>query len=201
MRHLLRRTVVVGLLTVAGTGIVASTAAAAHPHFVSTSATVAAPDVTAPANLTWDTSLVVHFKVAGLGNNQGVTVGLNASGTGFANVVCGAPGGTAVAAVEVAATQTATASAGASCLDGTSVTATATESTGEPVTLSSDKNGNVSGTLTLSADTTVDSSPAGTACAYIDWTGITLTVGSTTVNLPDVTRKYDNSGGTLCSFS
>lgn len=196
MRDLFRRTAVVGLLALGGAGLLAASAAGANPHFVSASATVAAPNVTAPANLTWDASLVVHFKVAGLGHNHGLTASLAASGTGFAQAACGVTAGRASASVSLGPDFAMNETDPCSVPD---YLADQVERSGS-ATLSSDKNGNVTGTMTLPAEIDVSTPPGSMACAYVDWTGITLTVGSISVNLPDVTGKYDNSGGSLCAF-
>jgi hypothetical protein len=60
-------------------------------------------------------------------------------------------------------------------------------------TLTSDKNGHVTGTLTFPGDVQ-GSIPDNLACAQVSWTQITLTFGSQSVALPDVSGQFDSTG-------
>jgi hypothetical protein len=146
--------------------------------------------IVSPGQLTWDASLDVPFKVAGLGKNNSLTVTLTAqvnldiavSGVTVPNSVnarfgfTNPPGlvfpnisvsGNSIINVEQFLTRTAR--------------------------LTSDKNGHVTGTLTIPGDINA-TIPDNSACARVSWKLIKLTFGSESVALPDVSGKFDSTG-------
>jgi hypothetical protein len=167
-----------GVLVLASAWSLAAPADAADPHLVSADTTINDP-VVSPGHLTWDTSLDAPFRVAGLGKNEGLTVTLNAKANiGVSNIGVNPK---AQACVESAcATASARLSVDLSVLGNTSAM------------LTSDENGNVTGTLTIPSN--LSTSPITLTCAQASWTLITFTFGSQTVTLPDVLRQFDSTG-------
>jgi hypothetical protein len=66
-----------GLVVLVGAASLAVPAKAENPHLVSVAATIGNPSFISPS-LTWDSGLTVPFRIAGLGNNPGLQVSLNA---------------------------------------------------------------------------------------------------------------------------
>jgi hypothetical protein len=203
MRFLSRCCAYLGVLVLAGVGSLAAPADAANPHLVSADATMSDPIVIAPGDVTWDTGLDVSFKVAGLGENDGLTATLTAilvfsahveASTGL-NSITGNLGFIPETGLVLILEWTATPPRGEPFIDINLFAATAT--------LTSDKNGNVTGTLTIPGQ--IDASiPDNRACVQVSWLLITLTIGSITVALPDVSDQFDSTGSfckplpTLC---
>lgn len=191
MQSILRRTTLLVAAAVLAAGAVGGTAVAARPHFDSASASIPGPVESAPGTGSWDAGLTVAFQVAGLGKNQGVTATLAANsairafgcpGTGLLNITQDFP-----------ATGTAAFINAGVCVD------LASDIEQVPVdapTLSSNKNGQVTGSLTLPIQ--IDFSNLPNLCLQVLWNQITLTVGTLSVNLPDVNGQYDASGS-ACS--
>jgi len=145
--------------------------------------------IVSSGNLTWDASLDVPFKVAGLGKNAGLTVTLTAHlSTG--------------AAADAAAGQSMTLSVafgnpnepGNFCGGGAGGPGGGSFACQRSLvaTLTSDKNGHVTGTLTIPG--AIDITGAASMCARVSWTLITLTFGSQSVALPDVSDQFNTPG-------
>jgi len=140
----------------------------------------------------------VPFKVAGLGNNTGLTATLTAMIT------------LSVAQVTATGANSITINQGYTLPSGLTITGSQRVDPGPgsnflsihvfqtTTTLTSDKNGNVTGTLTIPGS--IDASTPGSECVQVSWTDITLTIGSLTVHLPDVVGQYDSTGS-FCSGS
>lgn len=203
-------------------------AMAASPHFAFATATMSAPTIVAPGNIKWNTSLVVSFQVAGLSNNLKPTAtiassfGLNVNQSGvnntidieqsvanpiasFVNITTQATnGGTNnntinVAGVDVEASNSTTTAVMNLTQTGTGTGANAVTQTYQGIspTLTSQKNGQLTGALTIPAE--VDASSDGSECVQMSWSGITLTVGGLTANLPTVSNQYDSTGSACAS--
>jgi hypothetical protein len=61
------------------------------------------------------------------------------------------------------------------------------------ITLSSDKNGNVTGTLTIPGRV-IGVIPDNLACVEISWTNTTLNFSGQTVPIVDVSQQFDSTG-------
>jgi hypothetical protein len=180
-----------GLAVLVGAASLAVTVDAANPHLVSADSTMSDP-VLGPASLTWDTGLAVPFRIAGLGNNPGLDVRLNAQ-VDFSALV--------------KATTTANSlvvNQGFTLPSGGTLTLTGTQTSPGSLsfsltlhqvtpTITSNKNGNVSGTLVIPGVVNA-SIPDDLLCVRVAWTKITLTFNGQTAPLPDLSREFDSTG-------
>jgi hypothetical protein len=185
------RRLVVGLAAVIVVGVLAGVAGAANPHFVPASASFAGPTVNGPGDIQWDATMSVPFRLAGLGKNAGVTVSLTAKSV--------------IAITEYGGGGTFVSDQGGTAddfgYDGIGIVDPVVLSINQHVetdTLTSDKNGNVSGTLTLPATLSTVVTGGGSECVIVSWTNITLTAGGVTASVPDLSRQYDSTG-TACA--
>jgi len=182
-----------GVIVVAGAAAcLAVPVHAQNPHLVSANPTIGDP-IQVPPNLTWDTGLVVPFRIAGLGNNAGLQVSLNAMLTVNAAI-------TATTTFNSLTTNMGFTSPSGFNISLSANTTSPQASIGlsvslhqEHPTLTSAKNGNVSGTLTIPGTLTAVI-PDNLACAQVSWTQITLTFNGQAVTLPDVSRQFDSTG-------
>ena len=195
-RRLVSRFRVLGTVMLVAVASLGTSVNAANPHLVSADSTTGDPIFLSPGNVTWNTGLTVPFKIAGLGNNPGLQVKLNARldlsiglrATTALNSVVVNTGYTNPSGFNATVTATSTA-------PGSFSLALAFSQTNP--TLTSDKNGQVSGTLAIPGviNATI---PDNRACIRYSWTQVTLTINGQAVALPDVTRQFD-SNGSSCS--
>lgn len=195
-RRLLSRYRMLGVAMLAAVVSLGVPLNAANPHLVSADPTTGIPVFLSPGNVTWDNGLTVPFKIAGLGNNPGLDVKLNARLGLFIGVKA------TTALNSVVAHQGFTLPSGFAVTISANITspgsfATTLQLSQANPTLSSDKNGQVSGTLTIPGLITA-SLPDNLACIKLSWTQVTLTFNGQTVALPDVSRQFDSTG-TFCS--
>jgi hypothetical protein len=189
LRYPFKRKVIVGGIAVLVAGVFAATAAAAgNPHLESATAGMAGPTVTSPGTIAWKADLTVPFQVAGLGNNPGITVSLSAD-----------------SAVSIINTHAGSLTVNQTGGNGSSITlmndvingpvALSQNAIGASASFTSDRNGTAFGTVSI--PTEIDLTAITSACIHASWTHISLTVGTTTVSLPNVSQTYDPTG-TAC---
>lgn len=226
-RGMPRRMAYVLALVLVPAGALPANAMAASPHFAYATATMSPPTIVAPGNITWNTSLVVSFQVAGLSKSVRPTASLatssslniNQSGVNNTSNIQQSVANP-VASVTISGNQSQTNSGGTNTfnanptglvVDPSKSTRTVginvvQSGTGNPAgtntetvnvqgiapTLTSQKNGQLTGTLTIPGE--VDASADGSECVQMSWSAITLTVGGLAVNLPTVSNQYDSTG-------
>jgi hypothetical protein len=164
---------------------------AANPHLVLADSSMGNP-VFATPNLTWDGGLVVPFKIAGLGNNLGLQVFLNAHLTFKASVTGKTTSNVLVANFGITAPSGGNITLEASASSPGSASLTFDAHSVSPM-LISDKNGQVSGTLTIPGIVGARI-PDDLACVQVSWTQVTLTFAGQAVALPDVSGQFDSTG-------
>jgi hypothetical protein len=174
-----------GLVVLVGVASLTAPANASNPHLVKADPMMGEPIFVSPS-LTWDTGLIVPFKIAGLGKNEGLDVTLDGTLTIQGDVDETTTG----------ISLTLTYADGSIELSG-GITAFTIALTAE-TTLTSDKNGQVSGALVIPASINA-SFPDAPACVQAEWTQITLTFNGQTVALPDVVSGGFDSTGSFCS--
>jgi hypothetical protein len=146
--------------------------------------------IVSPGQLTWDASLDVPFKVAGLGKNNSLTVKLTAQ-VNLDIAVSG--GGAMVNSVNARFGLTNPPGLVFPTLSVSGNSIITTEQFLTTATLTSDKNGQVTGTLTIPGDIN-GTIPDNSACARVSWKLIKLTFGNKSVALPDVSGEFDSTG-------